>query len=234
MPAHRPPCSPRSVGLRAVAHKSTFVTALAVLTACQATLPSSAPDFAAIVDRAAPAVVGIGDAQQMLGSGFRLQSTDSIITAAHIVAAAHGNLRVRWQSHDYAATVLQSDEKTDLAVLRLTESAPMPGLAIVARGTRIRAGQWIIILGCPFGAAATATAGIISAPIGAIEAPESLRERLQLNAALNPGNSGGPVIALDGHVVAIATASIPGAYGLGFATPADALAGMTAVAGGVR
>lgn len=226
---------PRNPPGRWAARASAAAAAVALgLGGCQHSPTLAVPDLATLVERAAPAVVGIGDQEHMLGSGFRLRSTDSVVTAAHIVAAAHGALRVRWQSHDYAATVLRTNDKSDLAVLRLTDSAPMPGLALADRGIAVRAGQWIIVLGSPFGTGTTATIGIISAPPGVVQEPEMLRERLQLNAALNPGNSGGPVVDLDGHVVAVATAAIPGAYGLGFATPADALADLIAVAGAAR
>ena len=110
----------------------------------------------------------------------------------------------------------------------------MPGLALASPGTQLRAGQWIVVLGCPFGGGVTATLGIVGALPGAVEEPAMLRERLMLNAALNPGNSGGPVIASDGRVVAVATAAVPGAYGVGFATPATAIAELSAAAGGAR
>ena len=204
---------------------------LSTLAGCQATAPSTVPDFVALTERAAPSVVGIGDETRMWGSGFRLQSTDTVLTAAHLFAAAHGALRVRWQGHDYAAAVDRVDERTDIAVLGLTEPAPMPGLALASPGTVLRPGQWIVVLGCPFGGGITTSVGVIAALPGVVEQPAVLKDRLQLNAGMHPGISGGPVIAADGRVIGLATASGPSASGLGFATPYTALAELTAAAG---
>ena len=192
------------------------------VTACQPLPLREPPDFVPIVERAAPSVVGIADSTGVIGSGFRVLPSQLIVTAAHVVANARGDLRVRWQGHDYPVSLLKTSATPDLAVLRLTQAPEIPGLALADAGSSPRAGAWVLVLGCPFGAGVTATAGILSAVPGAVLEPAVLRDRFQINAAVNPGNSGGPVIDLRGQVIGVANATIPGGYGLGFAIPADA------------
>jgi serine protease Do len=111
----------------------------------------------------------------------------------------------------------------DLALLELTTDASIPGLTLASGSALPAVGEWIIVLGCPFGTRPTATVGIVSAEPGAVLEPAMLRTRMQLNAAVNPGNSGGPVVNLEGRVVGVANATIPGGFGLGFAIPVSVL-----------
>ena len=195
--------------------------------------PEGPPNFVGLVQRSAPAVVGIGDnlgdnlgdtpagGPSVAGSGFRIENTRWIATAAHVVAALRGPPVVVWNGQRWPARLSRIDEQADLALLEIDGAAPMPGLALAT--TAAAPGQWALVLGCPFGTLPTATIGIVSALPGAVLQPEALRHRIQLNAAINPGNSGGPVLNLKGQVIAVANATVPGGYGLGFAVPVAAL-----------
>ena len=211
---------------------ATMVLALAACASPPQVDPS--PRFAAAVAVASPAVVGIAETAQVaasaasssephvIGSGFRVAGTNLIATAAHVVAGLHGAPVVVWQSRRWNARVLRVDVAADVALLKIDASAPMPGLAL-AEGDADAPGTWVLVLGCPFGALPTATTGIVSARPGAVLRPESLRSQMQLNAAVNPGNSGGPVVTLDGKVIGLANATVPAGFGLGFAVPVSAL-----------
>jgi len=202
--------------------------------------PASAepPSLTALVRRSAPAVLGIADNRPqvqagnpgVLGSGFRIAGTPLVATAAHVVAALVGPPMVVWQGQRWPARLLRLDETTDLALLAVGDTAPMPGL-VLAAADAVAPGQWVLVLGCPFGTQPTATVGIVSALPGAVLQPAELRQRLQLNAAVNPGNSGGPVLDLDGRVIAVANATVSGGYGLGFAVPVAALQDLLAAPG---
>lgn len=196
--------------------------ALAALGSCSA-VPPAMVDFSPIFSVAAPAVVGIADDSGVIGSGFRIQPSRLFVTAAHVTSNPHGALRLRWQGKDYPAQLLDADAVADVALLRLTQEAPIPALPIAAPGRDPIPGAWILVLGCPFGGGVTATAGILSAAPGAVLEPKLLQTRMQLNAAVNAGNSGGPVIDQRGRVIGVANASIPGGYGLGFAIPVAAV-----------
>ena len=192
------------------------------LGACAVGSPAPTPDFVRVLQQSAPAVVGIGDDSVVLGSGFRIAHTRLIATAAHTLASLHNAPTVHWESMRWPARVVRVDIDKDLALLEIEASASMPGLALAVEAAT--PGQWILVLGCPFGTRPTATIGIVSALPGAVLVPEALARRMQLNAAVNPGNSGGPVLNLDGQVIAIANATIPAGYGLGFAVPVADLA----------
>ena len=196
------------------------VLAAVIIAACGAG-PERRPDLVKIIATASPAVVAIGDSQTVAGSGFRLRASGLIATAAHVLAALKGPPEVRWNGHRLAARVVIVDADTDVGFVALEDQAPIPDLELA--NAEPPPGTWIVVLGCPFGASATATTGIVSANPGAVLEPASLRTRIQLNAAVNPGNSGGPVLDLAGRVIGIANATIPGGFGLGFAIPTEAV-----------
>jgi serine protease Do len=188
------------------------------------------PSLAELVRVSSLAVVGIGagsaqaehEGVQVVGSGFRLHGTGLVATAAHVVSALRGPALVVWNGRHWPARVVRVDGVADLALLEVDAAAPMPGL-VLSSARDAAPGDWVLVLGCPFGTLPTATMGIVSALPGAVLRPEALRQRMQLNAAVNPGNSGGPVIGLDGKVIAVANATVSGGYGLGFAVPVAAL-----------
>ncbi|RYY52552.1 MAG: trypsin-like serine protease, partial [Chitinophagaceae bacterium] len=106
-------------------------------------------------------------------------------------------------------------------LLKMDREAAIPTLKMESLDESSPVGAWVVVLGNPFGTGITATIGILSAKPGAIAEPAYLKRRMQLNAAINPGNSGGPVLNLRGEVIGVASAAVPGGFGLGFAVPAS-------------
>ena len=199
--------------------------------ACSTTTVHEPPSLVAVIADASPAVVAIGDDKTIFGSGFRLAGTQFVATAAHVVMPLKGAPEVKWREQHWTAQVVAVDESADVAVIEMQGDVPMPGLTLSPPRAPLAPGEWIVVLGCPFGSTATATTGIVSGTPGAILEPVSLRTRIQLNAAVNPGNSGGPVLNMRREVVGIANAMIPGGFGLGFAVPADAIRALIEKAG---
>jgi serine protease Do len=179
------------------------------------------PDFVGLVRRASPAVLGIADDRGVIGSGFRIGNTRYVVTAAHLVSSLRGSPAVALGGARWPVLVLRTDGKNDLALLELPADAPMPGLVIASAPAVM--GEWLLVLGRPFGTQTTATIGIVSATPGTIAATPELMARIQINAAVNPGNSGGPVLNLNGEVIGVASALLPAGQGLAFAIPASAI-----------
>ena len=177
------------------------------------------PDFAALIERLSPAVVAIGGAKATVGSGFVTRG-GVVVTAAHVAQGAGTGLTVISSAGRHPARVLATDQPRDLALLTIQGQTPAATLPLAAAPPRV--GEWIVVLGNPFGAGLVATAGIVSAAPGAITTAAFV-EKIQINAAVNPGNSGGPVCNLRGEVVAVASSLVPGGQGLAFATPAAAI-----------
>jgi serine protease Do len=188
------------------------------LTGCAAGRPAT-PDFSALVARHADAVLSIARDGVALGSAFAIEGTRTVVTAAHVLRSGSGPLELRTAQGPRAATPILVDEEADLALLQAELPAGQPRLVLAAPTEEPAVGAWILVLGNPFGAGVTATFGIVSARPGAIAARADLARRLQINASVNPGNSGGPVLDLAGRVIGVASAKLPAGAGLAFAVP---------------
>ncbi len=157
-----------------------------------------------------------------LGSGFIIDPAGVIVTNNHVIDEAD-EIVVRLQDdRELDATVVGRDPKTDLAVLSVKAEEPLPFLEFGDSGAT-RVGDWVVVIGNPFGFSGTVTAGIVSARKRDIRAGP-YDDFIQTDAAINRGNSGGPMLNLDGKVIGVNTAiSSPsgGNVGIGFAVPSS-------------
>src|SRR6266566_3955837 len=184
-----------------------------------------------IYRRDAPGVVQITatskQTQQALGSGFVIDKAGHIVTNYHVIAGAQ-RVQVSFSSQDEIdATVVGRDPSTDLAVLKIDTHARALTPLSLGNSDAVRTGDPVYAIGNPFGFARTLTSGIVSAVQRQIFAPNSLAidHAIQTDAAINHGNSGGPLIDGAGRVIGV-TSQIStgntgqeGSVGIGFAIP---------------
>jgi S1-C subfamily serine protease len=191
------------------------------------TLADLSRDLAALVGRAAPAVLGLVHRRGQ-GSGVALTSDGYVVTNAH-VARAVGPLAARLPDGEEApAELVGADDQTDLAVVRVG-ARDLPHLAL-DEASRPAVGEIVVAIGNPLGFERSVSLGIVSALDRELRGPGALLEGLiQTDAALNPGHSGGPLLDATGAVIGISTAVVPFARGLGFAIPARTAAWVAAV-----
>jgi len=159
-----------------------------------------------------------------IGSGFIISSDGYVLTNAHVVADASEVTVKLTDRREFAAKVIGVDKRSDVALIKI----PASGLPTVRFGdpARIRPGQWAIAIGSPFGFENSVTAGVISAVGRPLpdDTGSSFVTFIQTDAAVNPGNSGGPLFNLDGQVIGINAQifSRTGGYmGMSFAIPID-------------
>lgn len=154
-----------------------------------------------------------------VGSGFILSADGYVMTNAHVIDGADEVLVTLTDKREFKAKVLGADASTDVAVLKI-EGANLPYL-VLGSSDKIRVGEWVIAIGSPFNLENTVTAGIISAKQRDTGDYLAL---IQSDVAVNPGNSGGPLINMRGEVIGINSqiATLSGGYnGISFAIPID-------------
>jgi Do/DeqQ family serine protease len=159
------------------------------------------------------------------GSGVILSSDGYIVTNNHMVSEADDINVTLYDGHAYNAKLIGADPQTDLALLKIDEK----NLSFIQFGESdsIEVGEWVLAVGNPFNLASTVTAGIVSAKarnINILQDQGAIESFIQTDAAVNPGNSGGALVTLNGKLVGINTAiaTPTGVYaGYAFAIPAD-------------
>lgn len=155
-----------------------------------------------------------------LGSGFIVDSSGYVVTNNHVIQDAEEITVILQDDTRLPAELVGHDPKTDLAVLRVEPTQPLPAVDW-GDSDELRVGDWVVAIGNPFGLGGTVTAGIISARSRDINTGP-YDDFLQTDASINRGNSGGPMFNMDGGVVGINTAIFSpsgGSIGIGFAIP---------------
>ncbi|HYG89279.1 MAG TPA: DegQ family serine endoprotease [Azospirillum sp.] len=167
-----------------------------------------------------PGTAPRGRPARALGSGFVIEPSGYIVTNNHVVENAENVEVTLSDKRAMAAKIVGTDPKTDLALLKVDSTQPLPSVQW-GDSDRMRAGDWVLAIGNPFGLGGTVTAGIISARARDIGAGP-YDDFLQTDAAINQGNSGGPMFSLLGEVIGVNTAIFSqtgGNIGIGFAIP---------------
>ncbi|XP_028770864.1 putative protease Do-like 14 isoform X2 [Neltuma alba] len=188
-----------------------------------------------------PAVVNLSVSQgiygmttaKSIGSGTIIDKDGTILTCAHVVvdfqglrSSSKGKVDVTLQDgRTFEGTVVNADLHSDIALVKINSKTPLPAAKLGSSG-RLRPGEWVLAIGCPLSLQNTVTAGIVSCVdrkssdlgLGGMR-----REYLQTDCAVNMGNSGGPLVNIDGEVVGVNIMKLIAADGLSFAVPIDSV-----------
>src|SRR5712675_655693 len=196
----------------------------------QALLDAYSNAVIGVTERVGPAVVRVETGPKVrsarerggLGSGIVISPDGLVLTNSHVVGSSK-EIRLRdTEGFDTDAHVLGVDPDTDLALLRADGARDLP-YASLGNSRNLRRGQLVVAIGNPLGFESTVTAGVVSAlgrSIRSVSA-RTIEDVIQTDAALNPGNSGGPLVSSSAEVIGINTAIINGAQGICFAVASN-------------
>jgi serine protease Do len=162
-----------------------------------------------------------------LGSGFIIDPSGIVVTNNHVIADADEITVILNDGTQIKAEIVGRDTKTDLAVLKFAPPKPLKAVKF-GDSDKLRLGEWVIAIGNPFSLGGTVTAGIVSARNRDINSGP-YDNYIQTDAAINRGNSGGPLFNLNGEVIGVNTAIISpsgGSIGIGFAVPSKTVVGV--------
>jgi len=161
--------------------------------------------------------------QSSVGSGFIISADGYIVTNAHVVEDMDSIVVGLSDRTELPAQVIGKDRRSDIALLKVKASASLPVVKMIGDARQLKVGQWVLAIGSPFGFERTATQGIISALARSLPS-DNYVPFIQTDAAVNPGNSGGPLFNLNGEVIGVNSQiySRSGGYqGVSFAIPID-------------
>src|SRR5467141_3826698 len=192
-----------------------------------ASLAAVSSGIAALVDLVGPAVVRVETARTGrrsggIGSGVIISPDGLVLTNSHVIHGHHDARLTDTEGRSLEARLIGEDRDTDLALLRVTSARRLVS-ALLGDSKQLRRGQFVVAIGNPLGFEFTVTSGVVSALGRSLRASNGrlIDDVVQTDAALNPGNSGGPLVSTRGEVVGINTAVIAGAQGICFAVAAN-------------
>ncbi|MZG52893.1 MAG: DegQ family serine endoprotease [Nitrospinae bacterium] len=170
-----------------------------------------------------------------MGSGFVIDKEGHILTNYHVIEDADEivvTVEDKGREKEYTATLIGSDSKTDIALVKINRDENTPDefpFLRLGSSENLEVGEWVVAIGNPFGLSHTVTVGVVSA-LGRSIGAGPYDEFIQTDASINPGNSGGPLINIEGEVIGINTAIISGNtggnVGIGFAIPINIAKGI--------
>ena len=192
-----------------------------------ASLDAVSSGIAALVDLVGPAVVRVETARTGrrsggIGSGVIISPDGLVLTNSHVIHGHHEARLTDTEGRNLEARLIGEDRDTDLALLRVTSARRLVS-ALLGDSKQLRRGQFVVAIGNPLGFEFTVTSGVVSALGRSLRASNGrlIDDVVQTDAALNPGNSGGPLVSTRGEVVGINTAVIAGAQGICFAVASN-------------
>lgn len=173
-----------------------------------------------------------GEEDSGLGSGVIIDFSGSILTSLHVVADAEEILVTFADGTQSQAVIVNAQPENDIAVIQAVDQPPLLPPAVMGNPNALRVGDEAFVVGNPFGIYGSMSAGVISGLERSFQLPNSdtrLTGMIQIDAAVNPGNSGGPLLNRDGYVVGIVTGLVNPTednffVGIGFAVPIDVAA----------
>ena len=164
--------------------------------------------------------------QQAQGSGFVIDGAGHVATNQHVVAGEHSIKVTFWNGKTYSASLVGSDASTDTAVIKVAAPASVLHPLTWADSKSVQVGDGVVAIGSPFGLEETVTSGIVSALHRQMTSPNNftIDDSIQTDAAINHGNSGGPLLNMQGKVIGITSqieSDSGGNDGVGFAVPSN-------------